>query len=153
MLTPGNQVSARKQRAFAPVGTIAGLTLALVAGVVILVQAMMADQSDRLTRDAVTGLLSEQQAVVSRASSAWASAPDPKLALPLIRQLDYAMILETNGQTNSAWVAGRPEFADGLGVIGPILSQMIDASLAGPQSGQTQSGLGVIRGQIGRAHV
>ena len=148
MLTLEDQNSARKRRVVSPVKTVAVLTLVLVAGLVVLVQAMMSEQSDRYLRSAASGILAEQQGIVDRASSAWATAPNPEQALPVIGQLDYALVLEANGQTSKAWVKGEPSVSDGLGLIGPILSQMLDASLSGRESGKTQSGLGVIRGQL-----
>lgn len=148
MLTLEDQSPARKRRVLPPVKTIAVLTLMLVVGLVVLVQAMMSEQSGKFMRAAVSGLLTQQQAIADRASIAWAAAPDPEQAYSTVRQLDYALILEANGQTRRAWLKGEPTVADGLGLIGPTLSQMLDASLTAPQSGQTQSGLGVIRGQL-----
>jgi diguanylate cyclase (GGDEF)-like protein len=122
----------------------------MVAGLGLLAQSHMAKQSDGMIRASVSGLMAEQQKRLASAVEALAlsnpSSPDPSRFFG--EPADYTLVMAAHGPTLKAWDRGIPTLADGLGLMGPPLNQLINASLIGSQKDHTQTGLMVIRGQL-----
>jgi len=150
MLKSQDQVRAMTSQVLAPVNFIVLLIMIMVAGLVILTQSIMADQSDRMIRATVSGLMAEQKKSLASEVEALAvintSGFEPSRSFGELA--DYTLIMAAHGQTLKAWDRGVPTIADGLGLMGPPLSQMLNASLGGAPSDHTQTGLMVIRGQL-----
>jgi diguanylate cyclase (GGDEF)-like protein len=150
MLKSQDQVSTLTSRVLAPVNFIVLVTMIMVAGLIILAQSIMAEQSDRMIRATVSGLMAEQKKSLASEVEALALA-DPSGLEPsssFRAPADYALIMDAHGPTLKAWERGLATIADGLGLMGPALNQLINASLTGSQEDHTQTGLVVIRGQL-----
>ncbi len=150
MLKSQKQVRSIPSQLLKPVNFIVLLAMVMVAGLGFLAQSHMAKQSDRMIRANVSGLMAEQQKRLASEVEALAltnpSSPDPSRFLG--EPADYALIMAAHGPTLKAWERGIPTLADGLGLMGPPLNQLINASLVGSQKDHTQTGLMVIRGQL-----
>ena len=150
MLKSQDQASTLTSRVLAPVNFIVLLAMIMVAGLILLTQSIMAEQSDRMIRATVSGLMAEQKKSLASEVEALALA-DPSVlerSGSFDRIADYALIMDANGPTLKAWDRGIPTIADGLGLMGPPLNQLINASLVGGQKTHIQTGLVVIRGQL-----
>ena len=104
MLKSQDQVRAMTSQVLAPVNFIVLLIMIMVAGLVILTQSIMADQSDRMIRATVSGLMAEQKKSLASEVEALAvintSGFEPSRSFGELA--DYTLIMAAHGQTLKA---------------------------------------------------
>ena len=136
-------------RVMAPVNGIVIIAVILMFGLAWVAEQIVWDQSNQVSKGAASALLTAQEKILGQTARALADhgglGPRDNA---VSKDLDFVMIIDAQGTTKKAWKCGAPAALDALGVIGPPLSQMVNSSLSADGDQQTQTGLGIVRGQL-----